>query len=207
MAEQKLGVVTLKDDFYRDGFYKVIVALLIIAITFAFILAVSIYIYSTRPPPVQFFVGNEWRTLQPVAVDKRYLTDPEVLQWVSEVLPGSLKYDFVNYKTELDDRKQYFTQDGWPKFLEMVNNFISYETVQNAKLFVNTTPTSAPIILNQGLLQGRYAWWVQMDILINYISFEKTTNQSMQIQALVVRIPTMQNLDGVSIDNIIVKRT
>lgn len=207
MAEQELKVVSLRDDFYRDGFYKVIVALAVIVITLVFIVAVSVYIYLTKPVPVQFNVDNEWRTLPLISVDKKYLTDSELVQWVSEVLPATLRYDFVNYKTELDNSKQNFTQEGWTKFSEILNNFISYDAIQNSKLFVNATLASAPIILNQGLLQGRYAWWVQMDIEINYINFEKTSTQGLQVQALIVRIPTLQNLDGVSIDNVIVKRT
>lgn len=206
MAEQELYIVRLQDDFYRDGFYKAIAALCIVVSALIFLIIVSIYLFFSKPQPIEFITDNDWRTLPLVPIEKPYLNEPDLLQWVSEVLPRVFKYDFLNYKIQLDQAPQYFTPNGWTKFSEIINNFVSYDTVQEGKLFVKATPTSPPIILNQGLLQGKYAWWVKMTLNLNYVSVDRDAPQAIEVQALVVRIPTLQNLDGVSIDNIIVKR-
>ena len=74
------------------------------------------------------------------------------------------------------------------------------------KLFVSATPYGAPIILNQGVLNGKYAWWVQMPLTLNYTNEDRTHAETIQVQALIVRVPLLNNLDGVSIDNIVVTK-
>ena len=207
MAEQELQVVRLRDDFYRDGFYKVILAFLTVMAAVVLLIVVSVFLFLLKPTPVQFVVGDEWRVLPPVSVEQPYLRTPDLLQWAGTILPTLFNYDFVNYKKELDTRTQYFTPNGWMKFLDVLNGFVNYNTVVNTKLFVSVSPLGAPFVLNQGLLQGRYAWWVQMPLNLNYISMDKSNPQAIQVQALVVRVPTLNNLDGVSIDNIVVTRT
>ena len=48
-------------------------------------------------------------------------------------------------------------------FLEQVNVYANFNTIQSSKLFVNSEASGAPFfILSQGLLDGKYAWWIQM---------------------------------------------
>jgi hypothetical protein len=115
-------------------------------------------------------------------------------------VPTLFNYDFVNYKSELQDNAQYFTENGWKNFLELLNSSIPYVTIMSAKLFVNGTADGAPYVINEGLLAGRYSWWVQTSVNINYSS---RYTQSLNLQVLVVRVPTLNNLYGVAIDNII----
>ena len=68
MAGEELQVVRLRDDFYRDGFYKVLFALATIIIAILSMVALSVYIYVTKPAPVNFSADNEWRILPPVSI-------------------------------------------------------------------------------------------------------------------------------------------
>jgi intracellular multiplication protein IcmL len=66
-------------------------------------------------------------------------------------------------------------------------------------MFVNAQLTGAPFILNQGLLpEGKYAWRVQIPMNVSY---SNGNTRSLIIVALVVRIPTLDNLYGVAIDD------
>lgn len=208
MAEQKLHVVRLRDDFYRDGYTKIMLVLFVSMTAVGLLIAVSAYLFLSKPLPVQFATDNEWRVIGPVPVDKPYLSSANLLQWVSEVFPNVFNYDFVHYNENLEADKHYFTDNGWDKFLGVIGEYASYNTIQDSKLFMHASAATAPIILNQGLLDGRYAWWVQMSLHLDYTSAEKREGKDIQLQVLVTRIPTLNNLDGVSIDNVaIVKPT
>ncbi len=198
--------VRLKNDFYRDGFYKVSLALGMVFAAVALLLALLVYLFLEKPQPVNFAVDNEWRILPPVALDQPYLNTPDLLQWVSDVLPIAFTYDFVNYDNQLRDVSQYFTADGWKKFLDLLNIYANSNTVQMSKQFINGNADGAPIPLNQGLLQGVYAWWVQMPIDIHYINLNKEDDTLLTVQVLVVRESTLNNLNGVAIDNIVVSK-
>lgn len=203
MAEES-RTVELKDDFYRDSFGKVVLIFIVVFLSIVLLVALSLYLYLSKPPPMSFPVADEWRVQAPVPLDQPYLSKPEILQWVSEVIPKSFLYDFNHYNDQLKEASQYFTANGWKIFLNQLNNYANYNNVQMYKLFVNSSPTAAPYILSDGLISGRYAWWVQMPINIVYAGFAPPPNKALTLQVLVVRVPTLNNLTGVGIDNVLV---
>lgn len=203
MAEDELQLVRLRNDFYRDGFYKVIIAFALILLSIAMLGGISFYLYIEKPAPVSFQADTEWRAFPPIPIDKPYKKTPDLLQWVSDVLPSLFTYDFLNYKEEQAPLQEYFTEDGWKKLGDLLKTYANIEVIQNAKLFVNGEAGGAPTILNQGLLNGRYGWWVQMPIVIHYSNTDRHYDSSLVVQALVVRTSTLDNLSGIAIDNIL----
>jgi intracellular multiplication protein IcmL len=204
MAEEELRVVQLREDFYRDSFGKVILIIISIFIAIFLLVALSLYLYLNIPSPVVFPVDKEWRIQPPVPLDKPYLPQSDLLQWVGDALQRSFVFDFNHYNEQLKVASQFFTADGWKVFLNQLNIYANYNTVQANKVFVNSAPAGAPVILNQGLLSGRYAWWVQMPINLNYAGLRPPFNKTLILQVLVVRVSTLNNLTGVGIDNVIV---
>ena len=200
MAEEELYVVRLSTEFYRDGFLKVLTAIVMVLIAIAALVALSIYLFITKPAPIYFSTDKEWRIVAPVSVDQQYLSDADVLQWVARALPAAFTYDFLTYQTEQQNVIEYFTTKGWQNLLGQLNNrHMDYNAMKAGRRFVNAQLTTAPFILNEGLLpDGKYAWRVQLGMQLN---FNNDVIQSLSVEALVVRIPTLDNLYGVAIDD------
>lgn len=203
MAEEA-QTVELQTRFYRDSFGKVLILILSICFAIALFVSLAIYIHLQKPKPIQFNVGNDWRVIEPVPLDQPYLSQPDLLQWVNDAIQKVFVFDFYHYNDQLQKASQYFTSDGWKVFLNQLNNYVNYNNVQTYKTFINAVPTSAPYILREGLLEGRYGWWVQMPITLNYIGYQRSTSQNITLQILVVRVSTLNNLNGVGIDNVMV---
>lgn len=199
--------VELHDDFYRDSFGRIILIIISICIAIILLISVSVYLYLNRPPPIIFPVYNEWRVQSTVPLDQPYLSTPDLLQWVSDVLQKVFVYDFYHYNDQLKVTSQYFTPEGWKVFLNQLNIYANYNNVQRDKLFINATPSGAPFILQQGLLSGRYGWWVQIPIDIDYVGMIRPMSQNLTLQILIVRVPTLDNLSGVGIENVIVEKS
>lgn len=204
MAEEESQVVSLHDDFYRDSFGKVIFVISGMVLSIALLAATSLYLLLSKPAPVTFAVDKDWRVLQPVPVDKPYLPAPDLLQWVSNVIPDAFTLDFVSYDSQLKKKQHFFTDEGWRVFLNQLNNYVDYNKLLANKQFVNCVPKGAPFVINQGILSGRYAWWVQIPIEISFASTFRSPATSLTLQVLVVRVPTTNYLMGVAIDNVIV---
>lgn len=205
MPEEDLYTVTLKNDFYRDSFGKVIFVIISMIFAIGLLVALSVYLHLDKPPPINFSVADEWRVQADVPVDKPYLSTPDLLQWVTTVFSTVFVYDFINYKDQLKAAAQYFTTDGWKVFSNQLNIYANYNNVQTYKTVINGVPAGAPFIINQGLLSGRYAWWVQMPITLKSINYNQSSTQNLILRVLVVRIPTLNNLNGVGIDNVIIE--
>lgn len=206
MAEEELTTVTLHNNFYHDRFSRVLFILGIMIIAAGLLLAASLYLFLSKPAPVYFSTGQEWRVTPDVALDQPHLENADLLQWVSNALPSLFNLDFLNYTQQLNSSTHYFTDDGWKKFLAQLGTITTYDQIQKDRLFLGGSGGGAPFILNQGVLTGRYSWWVQMPVDISYSSFSGHSTTSVTIKALVVRSSTLTNIDGVLIDNIIVSK-
>lgn len=203
MAEEP-QIVELRTDFYTDSFGKVIFVILGLLLAIAALVALAVYLHIHKPEPVAFNVGDEWRIQDAVPLDKPYLSDSELLQWVSNVFLTVFTFDFVHYNDQLSVYQTYFTDNGWGVFLNHLNTYANYNNVQMYRMFITSAPTGAPYIINQNLLNGRYAWWVQLPIRIKYSGYHPTPSMALTLQVLVTRVSTMNNLAGVGIDNVIV---
>jgi intracellular multiplication protein IcmL len=205
LAEEE-QIVQLQDNFYRDSFGKLLVILSTSCVAIVMLIATSIYFVLNKPAPVTFSVAEDWRVVDSVPVNQPYLSTADMLQWVSNVLPNAFIYDFLDYNEQLKNASQNFTTDGWKVFLNQLNNYVNYNKVQLDRLFVNAKPDGAPFVLNQGIILGRYGWWVQMPISITYAGNIRTAEKKVVLQVLVVRVPTTNNLNGIGIDNIMVAK-
>lgn len=200
MAEEEQQVVRLRSEFYRDGFKTVLIALVLVFLAIAALLALSIHLFLSKPAPLYFKTDNEWRVLAPVPLNQAYLSDADLLQWVGQALTASFSYDFLKYKAEQQGNLQYYTSKGWDNLLGQLNNYHEdYNSLQTSRQFVTAQLSGAPFILNKGVLpEGKYAWKVQIPMNLSYSSGIK---HSLVIIALVVRIPTLNYLYGVGIDD------
>lgn len=204
MAEEILETVKLRDDFYRDSFGKVVFVIICLVVAIAMLVALSIYFYLKKPEPIVFPVAEEWRVQPPVPLMEPYLSIPDLLQWVSNAIPNAFVYDFNNYNDQLKNAAQYFTSEGWSIFLGQLNIYANYNTIKSKRLFVRARVTGAPFIVNQGILSGRYTWWVQMPIEIIYDGYSPPATKNIKLQVLITRVSTLNNLMGVGINNVIV---
>ena len=134
-----------------------------------------------------------------------YLTFITINMDYNFVFPKSFNYDFNYYNDQLQANSQYYTADGWKIFLNQLNIYVNYNNVQSGKLFVTGVPTAAPTLLNKGILPntGQYGWWVRMPVRLDYAGYQPPASQTLVWQVLVVRVPTLDNLTGVGIQNIV----
>jgi len=203
MAEDELGVVRLREDYYRDGFYKMLLALGLIGSAIISLGCLSLVLVLQKPAPVVFAADKEWRIIPPVPTNQPYLKTFDLLQWISETLPIAFTYDFINYTSQIQKIPQYFTPNGWKEFSELLSNYVSEADLKSSKLFTSAGAAAAPYIINQGMIANdEYGWWIQIPIKINYSSYATSYATTVTLRVLVVRVSTLNNLSGVAIDNI-----
>lgn len=203
-----MEVVSLRDDFYRDGFHVIWLSIGLTVGAIGLLIIVSLYFFLHQVLPIRFPVYDGFRVQGDIPIDKPYLSIADLLQWVSEAMPDILSIDFVTYDQYTKEFEHYFTSTGWEKYNAVANIFINHDDIMKNKYFVSATAASAPVILNQGIIDGKYAWWIQMPINVSYSSVVQGEmhNTKLIAQTLVVRVPTLTNLKGIAIENLIVTR-
>lgn len=204
MADDALTAVTLRNDFYQDGQRKLtFILLLSIAVNLLLVLLLS-YLLTHPPKPKYFATSINGRITPLFALDEPNQSDSAVLQWTNQAAIAAFTYNFVNYRTELQASSGFFTASGWTQFLKALKESNNLEAVKAKKLIVSAVATSAPIILQKGVLNGRYSWRIQMPILVTYQSASEFSQQNNVVTILVTRISTLNSPRGIGIAQFVV---
>lgn len=204
MAEKALQEVTLQNKFYRDGQQSLMFALLT-AIAIIFVITSLLVYIVTHPPEPQYFatsINGRITPLYPLTEPNQ--SDSAVLQWANQAAIAAFTYNFVNYRDELQATSGFFTTNGWQQFLDALQQSNTLDQVKAKKLVVSAVATRAPIILQKGVLSGRFAWRVQMPILVTFQSASEFNEQNNVVTMLITRISTLDSPRGIGISQFVV---
>ena len=204
MAEDALTAVTLRNTFYRDGQRKIVLILLFSVIVNVLMLSLLGYLLTHPPAPKYFATSINGRITPLFALDEPNQSDSAVLQWTNQAAIAAFTYNFVNYRAELQASSEFFTSSGWTQFLSALQSSNNLDAVKTKKLIVSAVATSAPIILQKGLLNGRYSWRIQMPLLVTYQSASEFSQQRNIVTILVTRISTLNSPRGIGISQFVV---
>ncbi len=199
MPEEALANVVMRNNFYRDGQRKMMIILLI-SIAANFILtSMLIYIISHPPLPKYFATSINGRITPLFPLNEPNQSDSAVLQWANQAAIAAFTYNFVNYRAELQASSGFFTAEGWDQFLNALQQSNNLEAIKAKKLIVSAVATRAPIILQKGILNGRFAWRVQMPLLVTYQSASEFSQQNLVVTMLITRVSTLNSPRGIGI--------
>lgn len=204
MADDAVELVRLRNDFYRDNHHKVMMALLVAIATVILLCGVLIYVVTHPPAPKYFATSIDGRIIPLVPLSEPNMPTSALLLWGNQAATAAFTYDFVNYRQALQAASDYFTPEGWRDFLNALTGSNNLNAVITKKLVVSATATGAPVVLQQGLLNGTYAWRVQLPMVVTYQSASQVAQQNVMVTMLVMRISTLNSSRGVGIAQFIV---
>ena len=204
MAEDALTAVALRNDFYRDGQRKMILILLISIVANFVLASILVYIILHPPAPKYFATSINGRITPLFPLNEPNQSDSAVLQWANQAAIAAFTYNFVNYRSELQASSGFFTPEGWNQFLTALQQSNNLDAVKAKKLIVSAVATRAPIILQKGLLNGVFAWRVQMPILVTYQSASEFSQQNNVVTMLITRVSTLNSPRGIGISQFVV---
>ena len=204
MAESAARAVTLRNEFYRDSYRRVMMALML-SLLINFGLGSLLFFMITNPPKPKYFATSINGRITPLsALDKPNQSDSAVLQWANQAAVASYTYNFVNYRSELQAASVFFTPKGWRQFLESIKASRNLEAVKDKKLVVSAVATQAPVILAKDVINGRYSWRVQMPMTVTFQSASERTQENYIVTMLITRISTLNSPRGIGISQFVV---
>jgi intracellular multiplication protein IcmL len=204
MPEDALVAVTLRNNFYRDGQRKTVVTLILSVISNVILSLMLAYIITHPPEPKYFATSINGRITPLFALNAPNQSDSAILQWANQAAIAAFSYNFVNYRSELQASSGFFTADGWDQFLTALQQSNNLDAVKAKKLVVSAVATRAPVILQKGVLNGRFAWRVQMPILTTYQSASEFSQQNNVVTMLITRVSTLNSPRGIGIAQFVV---
>lgn len=206
-----LEQIVLRNHFYRDNYRRLMLlclGLMGLAVTLAYWV---LYERTHKPLPEYFATTYDGKLIALAPLSQPYLSNNALLQWATEAAHQAYTFNFVNYRRALQDTRLHFTKQGYQYFLKALQDSGNLDAVVNRKLVVSATPTSAPVMLRQGVVQnadvpgGVYSWTVEMHMNLDYSSSTEQFTQKIILIMIITRTSILDSPDGVGIASFVVR--
>lgn len=197
--DDALVAITLRRDFYRDNFRRcqVLCIILVLVVIIETLFIVNIV---NKPVQVQYFATDpQGRITKLQPLSQPVISQEAILNWANQAIVKAYTYNFVSYRSQLQELSDSFTPQGWEQFQNALTKTRNLQTVIAQQLVATAVATGAPVIEDQKVIAGRYSWKISMPILVKYQSSNKNYSQSLIVRVVIQRVPVYTNPKGVGI--------
>lgn len=194
-----------RNDFYRSGYRwrgKVIIGLVAA-------LALSSggnYIQATRPPKVLSYAVTLDGRIIPIKPLSSPLDNPQtVITFAGEAAQAAFKVDFVNYRNQLAQMRQYMTKESYEAYLGKLEESNNIETIKKMQLVSSATLSAPPVVTKEGVVNGIYRWKIEVPVLVS-MHGRGGSNDSLLITMQIRRAAITDNPKALAIEQFVVEK-
>lgn len=200
-ALRGIGTVVIRNEFYRDGYRSLLRIAILEAIVILGLIGAMFFVIEVHQPENRYFATTEDGRLVPmVALNEPNLSIPALMSWSAQASTEVLTFGFNDYKRRLQEASRNFTRVGWASFTAALEKSRIIEMVEANQQVVSASPTSAPVLVEEGLVNGRYQWQVQIPMVVTYQAGSATRSDHLLVSLTIVRVPKLESPNGVGIE-------
>ena len=196
-----ISTVLNRNAFYRDG-YRLMLRISVIQLSVIVLLIGTVIglVLTIQVKQIYFATTSDGRIIPIVPLSDEYRTKAEVITWAAETAKNVMRFDYADYRARLQQSSYSFTTAGWDSFNKALNDSKMLDAVQARKLVVTMDIKAAPEIINSGVRNGVYTWDVKFPVVIKLDGPESPQPTVANLLLRIVRVSTLQNADGISIE-------
>ena len=189
-----------EDHYYRSGFRTMsrlvnIQLLIILALVFT----LAFYVNKKEDRNRYFAETSEGKRMQMVALPLPNMGKAALANWASLAASQIMTFGFNDIDERFALSRANFTQQGWENFRKAMTASGLIDDVIKAQQIVTSVPEDPPILLQEGLVNGKYRWVFDTPLLITFRSGGVKTSRDKTVHMVLERIPTRDNPNGVGI--------
>lgn len=169
------------------------------------VLGVVVYRLAERPVPVRYFEAIHGKLIHAVPTNQPLLSSGTVLTGAQEALESGFNMNFHDYRMRIEHAEKWFTPAGFRAYHTALFGSGNMKTLKLKRLFMSIAITGAPVIVQQGVLQGThtYAWKIQIPVKVVYESSGYESAKRHLATLILVRQNNVQIPRGWAVDSII----
>lgn len=156
--------------------------------------------FATHPtPPHYFAVTPDGRIIPVEALSSPLLSTAQLLSIVQQWSVDNYTFNYKNYRREFQRISGHFSADAWQQWFASLNSKGIISAMRRNSWVVSAVPTGAPVIIARGMVNGAYAWRIQMPMLVDYASDTSHKDIHYVVTMVLQRAPAIQHANGVKI--------
>jgi intracellular multiplication protein IcmL len=201
MKEDALTLVLLRNVFYRDGYRWAVLALFIVLIVDCALAGLLYYQFKNPPQPQYFAITPDGRIINNYALSDPVFPNDHVLQWTADAVRQTFSLDFMHWSQQLQTSSVKFSASGWKEFVKAFKASNNLDTLVKLKMVSNAEVTGAPQLVQTAVLNGVYAWKIQVPILVTLTNANQVIPLPMDVTVIVIRVPVEESPERIAINN------
>ena len=206
-AQDALTTVVNRNSFYRDGYRLLLrISLILWAIIGLLLAALVTLAVTVQTRSVYFATNTEGRIIPIVPLNEPFRSRADIIAWTASTVKKVMQFNYSDYRLRLQDARAFFTPTGTDSFFKALNDARILEATEARKLLVRMDINAAPEVLQEGVRDGVYSWYLRMPITITYDGAEPLAPQNATLIVQVVRISTLVSPGGIGIEQFVVKQ-
>jgi len=205
--EAEIAGLLARAGWYRDQFrnsWKLIFGL-------CALLAISVIGNLTqlamRERPQNYAVTPDLRVIPLTPLTEASLSPEAVRQWATRLVGQAYGLNYQDYRQQLANLKQEFTESGYEGFMQSLERSKLIELIVSENYVVSAVVKETPTIVKSGKLKGGYAWRISVPVVVTYRNGAGATTQDLVVTLLAVRVAESRNMTGIAVQNFIAGRS
>ncbi|MGE4350933.1 MAG: DotI/IcmL/TraM family protein [Bdellovibrionales bacterium] len=196
-----ISTVLTRNAFYRDG-YRLLLRISILQGVIIVLLVASLVTMalSVDTQYVYFATTSDGRVINIVPLNEPYRSRGEVVAWAARKAQDVMRFGYNDFRQRLQDTSTNFTPSGWESFTKAMKEARILEAVEARRLTVSMQIGAAPEVKNAFEKDGVYTWYLQFPVLIKFDGAGAPSDMSATLVLQIVRVSTLQNPEGISIE-------
>ncbi len=200
-TKDAINTILIRNSFYRDGYrFLLRISAVQIGVIVLLICAIVGLFTTMKPKSIYFATTADGRIINIVPLNEPYLSPAQVIAWSAATAQGVMKFGYYDYRDRLQAASSNFTTTGWDSFNKALKEASFLDAIQARKLVVQMDIKAAPEIQSAFERNGVYTWYVRIPVTIKFDGEQPPAPIDTMLRLQIVRVSTLQNPDGVSIE-------
>jgi len=196
-----LMTVIVRNEFYRDGFRNMLrIAIAESIIIVALILTFIVYINAAKPQDHYFATTADGRIMQLVPLNLPNMGTSALMSWAAQSATEVMTFGFHDYQRRMQQSSRHFTRHGWENFTNALQKSRIIESIESTRQVVTAQPSGAPILIQEGVFNGKYRWVVDLPLTVTYQAGTANRTDNLMVRLVIDRVPSLENPNGVGIE-------
>ncbi len=196
-----VDTILSRNAFYRDGYRLLLRISLVQGAVIALLIAALIaMILSVETRHVYFATTADGRIIQIVPLNEPLRSRADVISWAAGRAQEIMRFGYNDYRQRLQQASANFTPSGWESFTKALREARIIEAVEARKLTVEMEIGGAPEIKLATEKDGVYTWYLHFPVTITFDGNAPPAPIQANLLLQVVRVSTLQNPEGISIE-------
>lgn len=134
-----------------------------------------------------------------IPLDQPGADDAAVKSWSALAVADFMTYSYQDYEHRLQQSADYFTKFGWQNFVEALKKSRTLDSVVAQEQTSTARIKGPPVMVQKGVLNGKYRWVVTMPLVITYKSAQSTRIDALRVNLVIERTPVNDTFAGLGI--------